>query len=432
MSALPPSSDPGPQTLAAANLPKRVRRVLEHLLHAASDEIERHLTATLGDFEQQLFRLSEHARNPTLQAGYLQTLRTLRMNSSDLVPRFMAGLEASLAAMGRDTPASTSEPAPVSFHRLSLVEEAEMDEEAVLRDIAVRQESRASLTLHLLGQRFGVMAGAPAFDAERIPLGPRSLCRIMREASQSLQLPLESRLLLYRLFDRRVMAEYQHMVEMLNVAVAADGILPSLTFIPIRVRATSVGESEAAAAGAAAGGKSSRRRGRAATAPAQRAHTGWMGQADGEPGTEDEAAFDLLQELLSGRRELIGKLRPDRRRVEREQLETTDVVSALGDMREVAVSGNVRSLLDIKQALLVQMRQQRGHAASLSLQDSDTFELLDMLYTQIQREVRGDTAASSPAAATAAVPIRAWRRTSRPRSRRSVTTPRKPPRSRAG
>ena len=31
----------------------------------------------------------------------MQTLRTLRMNRSDLVPRFMAGLEASLAAMGR-------------------------------------------------------------------------------------------------------------------------------------------------------------------------------------------------------------------------------------------------------------------------------------------------------------------------------------------
>ena len=393
MSALPPSSDTGPQTLATANLPRRVRRVLEHLLHAASDELERHLAATISDFEQQLFRLSEHARNPALQAGYLQTLRTLRMNSSDLVPRFMAGLEASLAAMGRDVSAPpASEPVPVSFHRLSLVEEAEMDEEAVLRDIAVRQESRASLTLHLLGQRFGVMAGAPAFDAERIPLGPRSLCRIMREASQSLQLPLESRLLLYRVFDRRVMAAYQQMVEMLNVAVAADGILPSLTFIPIRVRATPVGEIEAAAAGAA--GKSQRRRGSGAAGSAPRTHTGWLGQADGEAGTEDTAAFDLLQELLSGRRELIGKLRPDRRRIEREQLETTEVVSALGDMKDVASSGNIRNLLDIKQALLVQMRQQRGHAASLSLQDSDTFELLDMLYAQIQREVRSDTAAS--------------------------------------
>jgi hypothetical protein len=285
-----------------------------------------------------------------------------------------------------------SEPAPVSFQRLSLVEEAEMDEEAVLRDIAVRQESRASLTLHLLGQRFGVMAGAPAFDAERIPLGPRSLCRIMRDASQSLQLPLESRLLLYRLFDRRVMSVYPQLVEMLNVTVAADGVLPSLTFIPIRVRPTAVGELEAAAANAAAAGKSRRRRGQAGSGP--RTHTGWLGQADGEPGTEDAAAFDLLQELLSGRRELIGKLRPDRRKVDREQLETTDVVSALGDMKDAAVSGNIRNLLDIKQALLVQMRQERGHAASLSLQDSDTFELLDMLYAQIQREVRGDTAAS--------------------------------------
>ena len=394
MSALPPSSDSGPQTLATANLPRRVRRVLEHLLHATSDELERHLTETLSDFEQQLFRLSEHARNPALQAGYLQTLRTLRMNSSDLVPRFMAGLEASLAAMGRETPTTPSEPAPVSFHRLSLVEEAEMDEEAVLRDIAVRQESRASLTLHLLGQRFGVMAGAPAFDAERMPLGPRSLCRIMREASQSLQLPLESRLLLYRLFDRRVMSAYPQLVEMLNVTVAADGILPSLTFIPIRVRPTAVGELEAAASSAAAAGKSRRRRGSGAATPGPRTHTGWLGQADGEAGKEDAQAFDLLQELLSGRRELIGKLRPDRRKADREQLETTDVVSALGGMKDAAVSGNIRNLLDIKQALLVQMRQERGHAASLSLQDSDTFELLDMLYTQIQREVRGDTAAS--------------------------------------
>ncbi|WP_166209314.1 DUF1631 domain-containing protein [Cognatiluteimonas telluris] len=379
-----------------ATLPRRVRRVLENLLHAASDELERHLTQTLDDFEQQLFRLSEHARNPAVQAGYLQTLRALRLNRADLVPRFMAGLEASLATLGRNASHPPGvEPQPVSFRRLSLVDESEMDEEAVMRDIAVRQEARASLTLHLLGQRFGVLAGTPAFDAERIPLGPRSLCRIMRDASQSLQLPLESRLLLYRLFDRKVMAAYPQMLEMLNVAVAADGILPSLTFVPIRVRATSLSESEAAANAAnAITGKSSRRH-RSGASPGQRTHTGWLGQADGEtPGGDDNAAFDLLQQLLSGRRELIGKLRPDRRPDDREQLDTSEVLSALAGMRDVAAAGNTRNLLDIKQALLAQMRQQRGHGTSLSLQDSDTFELLDMLYRQIQREVRSDAPAS--------------------------------------
>ncbi|MFL6593392.1 MAG: DUF1631 family protein [Luteimonas sp.] len=419
MSALPPSPDPAPQTLATATLPRRVRRVLENLLSAVSDELERHLIATLGDFEQQLFRLSEHARNPALQASYLQTLRTLRMNRSDLVPRFMAGLEANLATIGRaNTHVAATEPAPLNFRSLSLVEEGEMDEEAVLREIASRQESRASLTLHLLGQRFGVMAGAPAFDTERIPLGPRSLCRIMRDASQSLQLPLESRLLLYRLFDRRVMGEYPQMVELLNVTIAGEGILPSLTFVPVRVRPTSQaankeprgsggggagsgasgsgsgGSGGGGGGGGGAGGGVQRRRGGSAQ-PQQRTHTAWLGQADSDSGSgEDAAAFELLQQLLSGRRELIGKLRPDRRHGSREQLETDDVLGALGDLRETAASGNLRNLPDIKQALLVHMRQQRGHATSLSLQDSDTFELLDMLYTQILREVRSDAPAS--------------------------------------
>ena len=58
------------------------------------------------------------------------------------------------------------------------------------------------LPLHLLGQRFGVLAAAPAFDAERVPLGPWSLCTQLHEASAVLQLSHESQLLLLRTFER--------------------------------------------------------------------------------------------------------------------------------------------------------------------------------------------------------------------------------------
>src|SRR3546814_5669951 len=98
--------------------------------------------------------------------------------------------------------------ARVRFQNLSLVEDEVMDEGAVLRGVAIRQESRAALPLHLLGQRFGVLAGSPAFDAERIPLGPRALCRAMRDARQTLQVPYEARLLLYRIFDRQRSEEH--------------------------------------------------------------------------------------------------------------------------------------------------------------------------------------------------------------------------------
>src|SRR3546814_3244529 len=100
------------------------------------------------------------------------------------------------------------------------------------------------LPLHRLGQRFGVLAGSPAFDAERIPLGPRALCRAMRDASQTLQVPYEARLLLYRIFDRQVMAGYSRVLEMLDEAMNAAGVLPGLTFVPVRARATAPGEQD--------------------------------------------------------------------------------------------------------------------------------------------------------------------------------------------
>ena len=136
-------------------------------------ELDHSLGALLVEFEQELFRLADHARNPGSESGYMQTLRTFRMNRADLVPQFMLELEAGLAALR--SPASTAKPIAPSptagFQALSLVEDAVMDEDTVLREIASRQEGRANLALHLLGQRFGVLAGTPAFDAERIPLG---------------------------------------------------------------------------------------------------------------------------------------------------------------------------------------------------------------------------------------------------------------------
>lgn len=403
MSLPPHAPEPtAPQTLATAVLPRRVRRVLEHLLATASDEIERHLIDMLAEFEQQLFRLSDHARNPGAESVHLQTLRTLRLTRADLAPRFVAGLEASLARLGRQAApspgaaAAIGPAAPLQAQHLSLLDDRELEEDTLLREIAVRQESRASLTLHLLGQRFAVLAGAPALDAERLPLGPKALCAIMRDAAHALQLSLDARLLLYRIFDRKVMSQYAPMVEMLNLSLAADGILPSLTYVPLRLRPAP--NAAAAAEAAAPGAKTSSRRrpsARDARDP-QRPHTGWMGEGSSEPASEDEAAaFDLLRQLLSGRRELIGKLRPEAAANTREQLATPELVGALGRLRHGDEPGATRNVLEIKQALLAQLRQQRGRGASLSREDNDTFELLGMLYGQIEREVKPESEASS-------------------------------------
>ena len=240
-----------PRTLATAGLPRRVRRILERTLALYSEELERNLVATMGEFEEELFRLAE--RSGTTGGGsmfdHMQTLRVVRLNRHDLVPRFMLALESGLASIRTPQhlmPVRTVVPSatPLNFRNLSLVDESVMDEGAVLHAIASRQESRTNLTLHLLGQRFGVLGAMPAFDSERNPVGPQALCRAIRHAGEVLQLEHDARLLFYRTFDRRVMVHCQALFEKLDALLIDEGVLPGLSYVPMRTRAASAATDE--------------------------------------------------------------------------------------------------------------------------------------------------------------------------------------------
>ena len=120
-----------------------------------------------------------------------------------------------------------------------------------------------------------------------------------------------------------------------------------------------------------------------------------MGESWDDPDNGDEqASLAMLQQLMSGRRALIGKLRPRQPSGPREELSTRDVFSALGAL-QAQPAGSTHSLHDVKQTLLAQARQQHGKGATLSQRDNDTFELLSMLYGQIEEEIRADAPAAA-------------------------------------
>lgn len=387
-----------PRSLAAAGLPPRVRRTLERALSFVSTELDSGLSNLVSEFEQELFRLADQARNPGLESGYMATLRAFRANRADLVPRFLLALEGALATLR--APAPPSAPAPLDtggFGPLSLVEDSVMDEGTVLREIASRQEGRANLSLHLLGQRFGVLAAAPAFDAERLPLGPQCLCRAIATAARTLEIEHDARLLLYRIFDRVVMPGYARVLERLDAQLGEDGILPALTFVPMRARAEPVETRPHARPAQPATPTPAPR---SQVEDAQRPYTGW-GEPDPTDDVEDakahEAAYARLQALMSGRRELLRKFQPrGDTPLPRRQLATREVSDALRLLQQQPDAGgrNARGLLEIKRSLLAQARQRSGEGASLAPEDEDAFELLGMLYGHIEEEIRADAPAA--------------------------------------
>ena len=449
-----------PPTLAQRNFPKRVRMLLEGVLEFASDELERGLASTLNEQEQQLFKLAEQARNNDVQARCFEALREIKRGRPDVTPRFLISLEASLAML-RDPPSRGS---PFAVHTgptgpgtLSLVEDVELDETVVLNEIAGRTEIRNSLVLFLLGQRFGVVAGRPAYDAETLPVGPHALCRAMRDAIAALELNIENRLALLRQFDRQVMQHSGPFFESINAFLIRNNVLPNLTFVPIRARPTAQGvdadrqreEGQVRAAqrgaqrgdttalglgsvqpaysppapgrapragdaaiepagGAVAGPESRRQPDAPQPGSSLRPYTAWPGLSGSgaEAAQQDAEVFEVLRQLLSGRRALLGKLGGGRAPTRGPTLTASedDVQAVLGVLQkhtpaQVVAEGRPvqRTVQHLKQDLLAQLRQVAPGSTppALAEQDADTIDLVGMLFDHIMKDVKPNSPAAN-------------------------------------
>lgn len=359
-------------TLAAAALPRRVREALQAVLALVFDHVAGPLERVLDELELQLQRSAEQADDLSLRVQRLGQLRALQRNRDRLGARFIDLLEAELAAI-REPAAPTTAPAPATTEvppsgtwELRLLEDDEASEDALLRAITIRYESRAGLPLQLLGQRFGVLGARPAMDAEQLPVGPHRLTMLLSDAGASLEISAETRLALLQIFERRVLANFEELAAVMNDALARCNVLPSMTFVPLRTKPRLRGEAESA------------EHVPAAPVPAT---------ADAAPA----ASFDFMQQLLSRRRGLIERLRanPGPGHAHSAFVPTEQLVAALAPLQ-----GQPLPPLDRLRDEL-QRRFEASGAGVLSGTDSDVFELLGLLYTQIGRQLRPDSVSAA-------------------------------------
>ncbi len=232
---------------ARHELPARVRSLLEGVLALTGGLVERWLSLSLNEYEQQLFKLAEKARSSNEQHAVFESLREIKRGRADVAPRFLLFLESALAELDAK-PAAPA--APRRFQELALVETRDLEESIALQEMTAKAEIRHSQALYALGHRFGVLAGAPALDAESLPLGPQRLGAALRHATACLSLTIEHRLLLYRQFDRLGMAEAGALFGAVNDYLAEKRILRHLQTMPRYAAPTPAATSATAAAAA--------------------------------------------------------------------------------------------------------------------------------------------------------------------------------------
>lgn len=424
-------------TLAASSLPARVRHILESLLARLQPHLATRLEATADALEQELFAQAERARSNELQGTHMANLQQLRKHRARLLPRMAAVLESELANL-RSPRQAPQEPATIPS-MLTLVADEDIDQDIVLQDIARRHENRHHQALHLFSQRLGVLAGSPALEETLQPLSPQSLCRALRVASAELDLDLPTQLQLYRNFEQRGMASYGRMLEELNDLLGQQGVLPGLVFAPQRARTSSgrvpvtrdtqspeVAASQAPPTRPPPGQQDSTPSwARPQQAPATfaslqrllsaghaRARGNSQGQADGsipgwpaDPARTGPAAAFAASAPVGGAHPAAGPgsaspapgaagpgASPGAVGAHATPLPTGKLLDTLQVLQLQVAQGQVplapTSLAEVRERTLAGLRRAHGPDAALTREDQDTFELLDLLYHEIGREVR--------------------------------------------
>ncbi|SRR5579883_54367 len=366
-------ADRTPQTLAErADLPARVRSLLEEQLAECGARIEPTLRASLTELEQQLFKSAEQSRNSAEQQVAMESLREVKRTRADAAPRLLLMLEARLAALG--LPQVRKADARID---LTLVDHDEFDEAMTLDDIATRADLHVSQTLFELGHRYGVLAASPLLDAEALPLGPHALVHGLREIAMHMGLPREHRILFYRLCDRRVLAVSEPLYGGLNEHLIAHGILPNLrTYLPKRnVEAQS------------------RKRDAEAKAKIEP-------PPPPSPQAAADAALGNLRELLEQRRASMH---------ERQEEAPTGYVASGEELQSVLAAlqakppmpvqlggrGVQRTVQHLRQDMLAELRRYApdGRAPQFAPEHRDVLELVSLLFDRLLDETRsGGTA----------------------------------------
>ena len=352
------------------------------LLNAVRNISSRRLQQYIGNMfehvDDALFDLAEKAENNAAQMHYFDGMREVRKRRPVIERSFLSLVSRELnefaggnraATPNANAPAAASVPGSVE---LSLVADNELEESLAITSMVGKNETRLSRDLFAVNQRLSVICGGMRIEDASNPIGPALLAQAFRQAMRELNADMRVKLIIYKLFDRYVMAALEELYQEVNAELMRAGVLPQLRHEVVR---NTAGDAAAAAAGGAAA---------AGEVPAPL------------PADDSEASAELLQTLralFSARRahptvplsamtmgplptanELIGAL------------SVLQSQAAMVPMPQIAAAHATtvdiaEQVLHLKEQLLSQLGSLRGQRpGQIATIDEDTIDLVGMLF----------------------------------------------------
>jgi len=345
-----------------------VRGLATKRLHALASNM-------FENIDDALFDLAEKAENNAAQTQFFDGMREVRKKRAIVERTFLGQVARDLAdfSAGRTrAPDADASARPLANIELSLVGENELEESLAITSMIGKNEQRLARALFAVNQRLSVICGGARMDDASNPVGPASLAGAFRQAMRELLVEVRVKLIIYKLFDRYVLAGIDELYDDINNELAAAGVLPQLRHEISTRRSDApapIGPASPAAAQAAY-----------ATAPVTDAAAAEFMQSlhalfsarRGDVATGGATGAPIPTGPLPSPTELLGAL----------TLLQSQIAVLPSNAAPLATQADVtRDVAQLKEQLLAQIGQLRGQqTAHVSGVDEDTIDLVGMLF----------------------------------------------------
>jgi hypothetical protein len=211
----------------------RLPVVLLQVRDKAAQQLKDALQELFDNADDTLFEMADRAHNNTEQNSFFEAMRDLRLKRKSIERAFLDKFYEAFLRIGQYQIAEPTIPTTVSFDKLALVHNDDLEKTVAVDAMVTKVLSRDGVALEQLTTRLNHLITQP-LTVETNPMGPALLCDFFLQAGRSLGVGIKVKLIILKLFEKYVLSDADHLYAEANQLLIATGVLPELKALPAR------------------------------------------------------------------------------------------------------------------------------------------------------------------------------------------------------
>ncbi|WP_428609576.1 DUF1631 domain-containing protein [Sedimenticola sp.] len=178
-----------------------------------------------------LYAQADKAGSDQNQTAYFESMRILRLERVAIQSAYNKGILGRFDRFWTHGPGAVPQQASgasLSCDELDLVESDDLEEGLAITGMVSKGNNSFYRDLYALDQRFSYLLNGMEIGEDGNPLAPATFCTAFKQSISMLEVPLAVKLVIYKQFEKEVIAKLGPLYDQVNATLAKAGILPGI------------------------------------------------------------------------------------------------------------------------------------------------------------------------------------------------------------